>query len=175
MSYDPKLSYPIGGKNVQGGLPTANQQLQFNAVTNQWEFITVAAASLGDLEFLRDKSLSGDLLFSTGVTSAIAPVTVASITPAAGKTFFLAKYSIKATTEAVGSDSGETQLQNNGTSIDTIAQRFLATGTSCIAYIGNVAGDSMIGDGAIIYRLQKTVGVADREVSATIEGWIQDT
>jgi len=37
-----KISYPIGGKNVQGGLPTANQQLRFNAITNLWEFFIPA-------------------------------------------------------------------------------------------------------------------------------------
>lgn len=39
MSDNPKISYPIGSKLVQGGLPVANQQLQFNAVTNLWEFV----------------------------------------------------------------------------------------------------------------------------------------
>lgn len=39
MSFNEKISYPIGGKQVQGGLPTANQRLNFNAVTNQWEFV----------------------------------------------------------------------------------------------------------------------------------------
>lgn len=39
MSFNEKISYPIGGKQVQGGLPAANQILQFNAVTNQWEFV----------------------------------------------------------------------------------------------------------------------------------------
>jgi len=42
MSDNTKLSYPIGGKNVQGGFPAANQTLQFNAVTNQWEFVAAA-------------------------------------------------------------------------------------------------------------------------------------
>jgi len=39
MSADsPKLSYPIGGKLVQGAPPTDNQMARFNAATNQWEF-----------------------------------------------------------------------------------------------------------------------------------------
>lgn len=52
MSFNEKISYPIGGKQVQGGLPTDNQQLQFNAVTNQWEFVnpTSLLIMIGDYE-----------------------------------------------------------------------------------------------------------------------------
>ena len=42
MSFNEKISYPIGGKQVQGGLPTASQILLFNVVTNQWEFVNAA-------------------------------------------------------------------------------------------------------------------------------------
>lgn len=45
MSDNPKISYPIGGKNVQGGLPTANQILQFNVLTNLWEFVIPTAVT----------------------------------------------------------------------------------------------------------------------------------
>lgn len=42
MSFNEKISYPIGGKQVQGGLPAANQILQFNVITNQWEFVSAS-------------------------------------------------------------------------------------------------------------------------------------
>lgn len=91
MSYDPKISYPIGGKNVQGGLPTAIlNTLQFNAVTNQWEFVAAPGASLSYLEFLRTEQLAGNVITATGTTTAVVPATVLSIIPAAGKTFFVA-------------------------------------------------------------------------------------
>lgn len=38
MAFNPNSPLNIGGKGVQGGLPTASQILQFNAVTNRWEF-----------------------------------------------------------------------------------------------------------------------------------------
>jgi len=42
MSYDNKTSMPIGGKQVQGGLPADLQVIRFNLANNQWEFVAQA-------------------------------------------------------------------------------------------------------------------------------------
>lgn len=135
--------------------------------------ISVAAvAGLGDLEFLRDKQLAGDLIVATGTTLAAAPVTVTSIIPASGKTFFIANSNY--VHEGGGTtDETETQLQNDGV-VKDIKRTTLANARD-LFIDGVVIGDSLVGDGAKIYRIQKTVGLAATNTSGTILGWIQDT
>jgi len=48
MSNVPKISYPIGSKNVQGGLPVNGQTLIFNSTTNVWEFGSPSYTSIGN-------------------------------------------------------------------------------------------------------------------------------
>lgn len=38
MAFNPNSPLNIGGKGIQGGLPTDGQTLQFNATTNRWEY-----------------------------------------------------------------------------------------------------------------------------------------
>lgn len=133
----------------------------------------VSAAGLGDLEFLRDKELAGDLIISTGTTTAAAPITITSIIPAVGKTFFIASSAHVHADNNVGPEVIESTLQNNGVNKDIKTNT--VGNTNQLFLMGVVAGDSLVGDGAIVYRIQKTVGAIGTKISATITGWIQDT
>ncbi len=132
-----------------------------------------AVEDLGDLEFLRDKQLAGDLVSATGIVTTASPVTIVSIIPAVGKTFFIAKSNVVQTTEGSGVQTGVASLQNDGTIKDTRRARMLDVET--VNLPGTIASDSLVGDGAKEYRMQKTTGLAIVHMSATILGWIQDT
>ena len=161
MAFDPENPYTIAGKNVQGGLPTANQQLQFNATTNQWEFVTAVAAGLGDLEFLRDKELAGDLLSDSGITSS-AGVTIASITPASGKTLFLVS-----ATGSSGAGSSQRILRVDGVTIEEPLTD-LAGGTTNFGALVL----SLVGDGV---KIMDVFNISAVQGVGFIEGWIQNT
>ena len=130
------------------------------------EIITLSA-----LEFLRDKEKNGDLVSSTGQTGLVAPVTVTSIVPALGKTFFIAKSSHIHTGAAIV--LAESVLQNDGTDKDI--KRSALTADLTRFFEGTIIGDSMVGDGVRIYRIQKTVGAVNNVMSGTILGWIENT
>ncbi len=129
--------------------------------------------SLSALEFLRDKELAGDLVTSTGLITGAAPLTVAFITPAAGKTFFIAKSSHVFSGNVVGGGIIESELQNDGTVKDI--KRAKVDNVDTVFIDGTIVGDSLVGDGVKTYRIQKTVGIANLDVAATLMGWIQDT
>jgi len=177
MSYDPKISYPIGGKNVQGGLPTAIlNTLQFNAVTNQWEFVAAAGvAGLGDLEFLRDKELAGDLLTATNSRTSIG--TNAVIIPASGKTFFFVTAGVAYHENALNAQSS-TEIQNNTVRIDFL---IIASDDAAGNEGGNrvdrtsVQGNSLVGNGVLEFRHEIIATATTNIILSMIQGWIQDT
>jgi len=131
---------------------------------------------MGDLEFLRDKELAGDIVTATGLNNAVAPVTVTSITPAAGKTFFLVKATGYIGTNAAVLSAVQVDIENDGTakeSFDSIIPPLAVNIPSQIDF--GLVADSLVGDGAKIYRIQKVQGIVLVYVSGMIEGWIQDT
>lgn len=174
MSFDQNNPVSIAGKGIQGGFPTNGQQLQFNSATNLWEFVAPTVAALGDIEFLRDKQLSGDLIILTGIGVAVAPTTVLSTTPASGKTYFVAKASYFIENNKGTAEEVDLETQNDGTVKDLKATKQLANATMNFGLSANI-GDSMVGDGAIIYRVQKVTGAVNTGPHATLTGWIQDT
>ena len=116
MSFDPENPYTIGSKNVQGGLPVNLQVLQFNAVTNQWEFVILATGGgpLGDIAYLQGKEFAGDLLTDEGTRNAVG--TLAAVTAPTEKDLYLAKAKISA---RAGSGATKIELQANGVTIAT--------------------------------------------------------
>lgn len=187
MSYDTKISHPIGGKLVQGGLPTSVlNTLQFNAVTNQWEFVAAVAASLSEIEFIRDQIKLGNWFEVTGNISAAA----ASIgfTPAAGKTLFMykAKISLQVNMTVPASaitDEIIASFQLNGVEKDKAAIGGQIVGQGANNKVGgygstelgrfDVKGLSLIGDGALVARI---INIADNgNGAATMSGFIEDT
>lgn len=135
----------------------------------------VAKASgggLGDLEFLRGKQLAGDLLTSTGSTSAVGPVTITSIIPANLKTFYLAKSRLT-TAEKGAAGPIVCQTQNDGVNKEEFSIEITVDRTT--EHAGQLAGDSLIGDGARIYRMQKVTGVNLISCNGFLEGWVEDT
>lgn len=177
MSFDEKTSYPIGGKQVQGGLPTAIlNMLQFNAVTNQWEFIPTVVppvAALGDLEFVRDEELLGDLIKLFGTRSTVG--IIVSTTPATGKTFFF----IVATLNTDAPNDFQrirAQIRNNAVVREELVVGWTAAGGGFMGNDGSKQrGDSLIGNGALVYDLNLAKIDNALTTSGTMQGWIQDT
>jgi len=228
MSDVPKISYPIGSKNVQGGLPTAIlNALQFNPVTNQWEFVAFPAAGgevnlganvgagtglvfrdktgvtlnfksllagagititnnaddititatgggggLGDLEFLRDKELAGDMILSNVAKTVIG--VGASIIPAIGKTFFHVKSHLSPV--GIASNNTRAELRNDGTRIDAMAyssNNAVPDSTPGDSKVG--VADSLIGDGAKAFDINIISLTGAPTINTSMQGWIQDT
>lgn len=150
-----------------------NNSLQWDSVNNVFVWVSVSGGSMGDLEFLRDKQLSGDLVSSTGTILAAAPATICSITPAIGKTFFLINVEQFFVDDGGGSNMMTTEIQNNGVNKQTSIIR--APNYTSFRVPSAIKGDSLIGNGIKIYRIQKIIGVVNTRVTATMQGWIQDT
>jgi len=134
----------------------------------------VEAEDVGDLEFLRDKQVAGNLLKATATDDAPSPITIASITPANGKTFFISDSYITVVNQGGASDNAIAELQNDGVTVDLKRCR-LFNNTSFSFGHGAIKSDSLIGDGVKVYRIQKTLGLSGFSVIATIQGWIEDT
>lgn len=175
MSNAPKLSYPIGGKNVQGGFPTAVlNTLQFNAVTNVWDFVAGGAASLGDLEFLRDKELSGDILKASATGTTIGVLT--SIIPAAGKTFFYLGYQVNPES---GTQQGSIHRVRNNAVI-RCGTTMKNGGGAANSQTNSDNGDGMkidvlVGDGVLVYDIHVFRIDTGSAIRGFLHGWIQDT
>ena len=138
--------------------------------------------SESDIEFLRKKSLSGDLIIVTG--SATTVTDICSYTPASGKTFFLYKASAFSKNVA---NSGVTynwlaELQNNAVVKDYFGGQGTSNFQNGATSSANVFpktesvihGDSLIGDALKKYRLYLSV-VTSATVYGTIIGWIEDS
>jgi len=139
------------------------------------KYVDDNSASVGDLEFLRDKQLAGDLIIVVGDADGdAAAFTMASTTPAAGKTFFVSNVDIAFNNRDGSAQRMDVQAQNDGTATVTIKADVAASTGSFIPTI-KMRGDSMVGDGAVIYRVQKVTGVANANATCVLEGWIQDT
>lgn len=128
------------------------------------------AAGLGDLEFLRDAELSGDLLLAFNTRSTVG--VGASIVPASGKTFFIVAAQISLA--AASLTQAFAQLRNNGTIIDTIATGLNAN-TEVVPTKSIIRGDSLIGNGAAAFDLNINIITIAVNITTTLEGWIQNT
>lgn len=173
---DPRIPIlsALQGISIVGKPSNILNTLQYDSATNTLNWVAGAVgAGMGDLEFLRDKQLAGDLVFARGSVSSVGPVTICSITPAIGKTFFLAKPSMYCVNESGAPNAQTVQLENDVTVKDGGVTESLIDFT--IQWIPQITSDALIGDGIKIYRIQKTVGVNLMKVNGTLEGWIQDT
>jgi len=133
----------------------------------------ILTIGMGDLEFLRDKQIAGDLIDLTASTASVAPATVVSVTPASGKTFFVADSNCIMINDSGALDVITAQLENDGTAIQIFETKLADDIMETVPSV--IKGDSMIGDGALIYRIQKTDGAVNTIVVGTLLGWIQDT
>jgi len=129
---------------------------------------------LSDLEFLRDKQLAGDLIIAGGLTTGIAPNTCYSVIPANGKTFFMVHANVLIQIDNATNSICGLELQNDLTVVDPRNTSVLGLSSLVIDSLGS-PGDSLVGDGVKLYRLQKTVGANFVRMSGHMEGWIQDT
>jgi hypothetical protein len=132
--------------------------------------------ALPDIEFLRKKSLLGDLIIVNGTrTGTIGEI--CSYTPATGKTFFL--YAAKITRNALGGASINTaraQLKNDITIVDYFETIDVATGGAWLSESSIIKGDKLVGNGAKKYLLDLTVlSTVTVVVKGTIIGWIENT
>jgi len=143
-------------------------------VANKQYVDAAGGGSLGDLEFLRGKQVAGDLIIAAGNTAAAATTDVVTVTPAAGKTFFIADYNSIIENSTGGAISAQVNLKNDGTIKDSRSCTILLT-VSFQTGVATIRGDSLVGDGAKVYKIDKTEGGASVEVWSTITGWIEDT
>lgn len=142
-------------------------------IVNGADDITIsAAAGLGDLEFLRDKELSGDLILSQSLL--VGSGVGASVTPASGKTFFFVKANL-----SFDDESGTTvvaDVRNNAVIIDTMAYRFVVgapVSSPSESHVG--VGDSLVGDGVLVYDVNITNFGGAIGANTAMQGWIQNT
>jgi len=167
---------PLVNRYVLPGVPTP---LLADDIANKAYVDASGGGGLGDLEFLRDKELAGDLVSSSIFSSANSPVTGAVIIPAAGKTFFIAGHSsILINNTGSSRTEGRTLLENNTVTVYVDVAFLNGNGTDNVVHVGSpnvIKGDSLVGDGAVEYRQRKTVGLANFNFATTIMGWIQDT
>ena len=164
----------IMGIPIVGSPSLTLNSLQFDSVNNT--FIWVAGASgagMGDLEFLRDKQLAGDLVDVTAVGTLAGPITVLAITPAAGKTLFMSDGQM-IITNASGAGTGFVVGYFNGPTLKQTLQGSLLDDTMVNDPL-RLKGDSLVGNGVLTYSVVKSAGVANVDVSAFLQGWIQDT
>ena len=153
------------------GNPLDGQSLTFNATLNA--FVFAASGGVGDLEFLRDKELAGDLIKLEGIVAGVAPEVIVSVIPATGKTFFFARGDLETGNAAGGGIGTTSQIQNDGTVVDQ-AQIRLLDDTS-FNHQSQVIADSLVGDGIKVYRAIRTVGASSIDTTSVITGWIQNT
>lgn len=128
----------------------------------------ISSSSLsGDLEFLKGKADSSDIIIVTGSRSTDGDIV--SYTPASGKTF----YHVKSQTVTDGASAGVSyyivSLNNDGTDKDFLV------GVEAEPHANSVIFDSLVGDGSKKYSLSLNVVGAAITVYGTIFGWIEDT
>lgn len=139
--------------------------------------LTEIGITNGDLNFLKEKADSGDLVFATGSRTTTGVIT--SYTPATGKTFYLVGASW-----FLGSTSSNTlafdvvQVRNNAVVRDTIGGSIWAASGGGGSYTNratsHVKGDTLIGNGVKTYDLNLSTASA-QTVYGSIFGWIEDT
>ena len=131
---------------------------------------------LGDLEFLRTKSLNGDLVFATGnrTTTGV----ICSYTPATGKTFFLVAGTIHAKQGGTGTNC-LVELRNDATVKETLGGETLggaSTQGASVPWKGKTAvqADKLVGNSTKTYDLNLSA-VTNLTVYGNLFGWIENT
>jgi len=145
-----------------------------------WQVMLAATLDLGgDIEFLRQKSLNGDLIIVTGSVTATGEIV--QYTPATGKTFFIyLGQTFHSNRGAVAGAYGEAEIRNDGTVKDTIGTAFNASSGASNAYTPQarsvITGDKLVGNAVKKYSIHCTViQSASTRLFATLIGWIENT
>jgi len=142
-----------------------------------WQIFLAATLDLGgDIEFLRQKSLNGDLIISA--VERITTGTTATYTPATGKTFFLYKAYCRGDAGASNS-SYDAELQNDGAVKDIWDYvegygSVNGVGGSDLGHTSIIQADKLVGNSAKIYRIE-VVAISNVNVLGVIIGWIENS
>ncbi len=153
----------------------------------------VIVDDMGDIEFIREKVLSGDWICVTGDINAA--TNVVSYEPATGKTFFVYSAKVVITGHIDPTNNGyslnavEADLKIDGAVKDTTNIGMIYDGTSANiggnntgmpSGAGNMAngklagvGNSLVGNSSKIVSIENIVD--NGTASATLTGWIEDT
>lgn len=144
-----------------------------------WQaFLAARLGDMGDIEFLRQKSLNGDLVIVTNSVTAVGEIT--QYTPATGKTFFLYKAAIFFSNQAQTVQSHcKAEVRNDGTAVDSLG----VSGYTANPYFhsGNrnesiVQADKLVGNSTKKYSIHCTnIGSASTTLYATLVGWKENT
>jgi len=135
----------------------------------------VATAGTSDLEFLRDKELSGDIQKQQGTRNSTG--VIVSFTPAIGVTYFFLSASVGAQSPTARFYS--LQVRNNAVIRDHMVLKIAGAGATgdqnTNADNSHQRIDRLIGDGALIYDLNINLISGATECNACMEGWTQTT
>ena len=153
------------------GLPTATLlQIQWNDTDKVFEFVAAAGGSLGDLGFLSKKQFDGDLLQVAGAFTVVNDAI--TIVPANLKTFYLSGGHAVLTELAAAPTL--LQLQNNSVlKEDSSSESSGVASKSVNNWDIQLKGDSLEGDGILIYRMILTAD--NGNAIGNFFGFIADT
>lgn len=142
-------------------------------------FLKERRKRLSDVEFMSIKQFEGKILKGEGSLGATGTLT--SVTPASGKTFYLAeaKAEFDSVTIATATQRARVELQNNAIIVDELYSSVRVSGSNFGAGTPNqsksiIKGDSLVGDGIKVYRLQVVVFTNYALVHGTIIGYIEN-
>lgn len=125
---------------------------------------------LSDLKYLRDFEVTGDLVNATGLTTLVGPAVVTSITPAIGKTFFIAAAD-SSISNTVATNQVAVHLRNDTTVKSQYTGNIINDETKYVPFV--IRSDSLVGDGIKTYNILKSSGVVSLIVNGTIQGWVE--
>ena len=129
---------------------------------------------VSDIEFMSVKQFEGKLKKAEG--SATGTGTIVSITPATGKTFYLAGAHVQqVATGAVAAYSWHAELKNDTTVVDNVGAQGSATTTlTALPQIFQLKGDSLVGNSSKTYSINIQANSDSLQLEAMIYGYEED-
>lgn len=133
---------------------------------------------LSDIEFMSIKKFDGKFVDSEGSLTGIGTLT--SITPASGKTFYLAEAKVE--TEATGAVitvAMRAEVQNDGVVVDELYRNFTGSGAGAGGSLGQeysaAQGESLDGDGVKVFRIEFVHDTSVNLAHGYLKGYLEDT
>lgn len=130
---------------------------------------------MGDLQFLRDLAIAGNLIIITGSRSTTGEIL--SYTPANGKSFFFYKAGVTTSDTSTGTGTALVEIRNDGTAKDYLGGSDPQGGGPSLTKVeSTIMADKLIGNGTKKYSLHLTVfNDTSLTIYGSMEGWIEDS
>jgi hypothetical protein len=153
--------------NVAAGsvfVATDTNAIQF---FNGKSWVSSGGSSLSDTQFLAQQAAAGNLIIVSSFSTSTTAISLASYTPASGKTFVY--YRGKTSTSSGTTNYAmTTELRNNGTILDE-----MNVNTSTFVeheHIGR--GSQLVGTGTAVFDIYIAANAGGIGISASLEGYI---